>query len=517
MEYGTSGFRDRAFTLPHVMYRMGLLAVLRSKAKNGASIGVMVTASHNPEEDNGVKLIDPSGEMLESKWENLASELVNAKDDDLKVSLESIVQEAGIDNNHQGSVLIARDTRSSSPQLAKAVVDGAETLGGLVEDFGLLTTPQLHYIICCRNSYKRYGVDSAEGYYKKLTNAFHLLEPPQGSHNLNYLPHLSVDGANGIGAYKLKEMIPYLNGALKIDIFNDGSSGKLNYQCGADFVKISQKPPEGTDLITGHRYASFDGDADRLIYFYLDDNKVFHMLDGDKMATLIAQYIKNCVEATKLDLELHVVQTAYANGSSTNYIQNVLKIPVSCVSTGVKYLHHEAKKFDIGVYFEANGHGTVLFSENAKNMLKEASSEQCANEEQRKAAHKLLNVIDLINETVGDAISDMLLVEAILRDQSLSISDWDSLYVDLPNRQLKAKVPDRRVICTTDAARVCTKPEGLQDAISALLAKYNNARTFVRPSGTEDIVRIYAEADTQDNADLLAQVVREKMMAFIMK
>ena len=30
--------------------------------------------------------------------------------------------------------------------------------------------------------------------------------------------------------------------------------------------------------------------------------------------------------------------------------------------TGVKYLHEAAHHFDIGVYFEANGHGTVLFS-----------------------------------------------------------------------------------------------------------------------------------------------------------
>lgn len=38
-------------------------------------------------------------------------------------------------------------------------------------------------------------------------------------------------------------------------------------------------------------------------------------------------------------------------------------VPVSCVSTGVKHLHHEAEcKYDVGVYFEANGHGTVLFS-----------------------------------------------------------------------------------------------------------------------------------------------------------
>lgn len=30
--------------------------------------------------------------------------------------------------------------------------------------------------------------------------------------------------------------------------------------------------------------------------------------------------------------------------------------------TGVKYLHEAAHRYDVGVYFEANGHGTVLFS-----------------------------------------------------------------------------------------------------------------------------------------------------------
>lgn len=35
------------------------------------------------------------------------------------------------------------------------------------------------------------------------------------------------------------------------------------------------------------------------------------------------------------------------------------KVPVACVPTGVKHLHHRAQEFDVGVYFEANGHGTV--------------------------------------------------------------------------------------------------------------------------------------------------------------
>ena len=45
----------------------------------GASIGVMITASHNPEPDNGVKLVDPLGEMLEPAWELIATELVNVR------------------------------------------------------------------------------------------------------------------------------------------------------------------------------------------------------------------------------------------------------------------------------------------------------------------------------------------------------------------------------------------------------------------------------------------------------
>ena len=42
---------------------------------------------------------------------------------------------------------------------------------------------------------------------------------------------------------------------------------------------------------------------------------------------------------------------------------------MACVPTGVKHLHHRAKQFDIGVYFEANGHGTVLFSDAAIDQI----------------------------------------------------------------------------------------------------------------------------------------------------
>lgn len=120
------------------------------------------------------------------------------------------------------------------------------------------------------------------------------------------------------------------------------------------------------------------------------------------------------------------------------------------------------------------------------------------NEEQIEAAKNLLLTIDVINETVGDAISDMLLVEAILLDSGWDVRDWFNTYVDLPNLQKKISVADRSVITTTDAERKCVTPEGLQDEIDKAVAKYPRGRSFVRASGTEDIVRVYAEAASKE-------------------
>ncbi|XP_045488302.1 phosphoacetylglucosamine mutase [Pieris rapae] len=507
IQYGTAGFRTKASLLEHVVYRMGLLAVLRSRCKNGRTIGMMITASHNLEPDNGVKLIDPDGEMLEESWEGIATRLANVSDNDLESTTAQIIKEVNADMALKASVYIGMDTRYTSPRLAAAAVHGVMALKGTAKEFGIVTTPILHFCVKCRND-NTYGTPTEEGYYEKIVGAFKSIRqklPVCGNYNTT----LYVDGANGVGGKKLNIIKKTLDGELDLVLYNlGGNGGKLNLNCGADFVKVSQKPPVGVEHVPYQRVASLDGDGDRIVYYYVDDSNNMHLLDGDRIATLFASYItellKGC-DATHLRLGL--VQTAYANGASTKYITENLKVPVTCVKTGVKHLHHAALSYDIGVYFEANGHGTVVYSDVTKTTIAKVAQE--GDTEQRKAAQLLLSFIDLTNETVGDAISDLFLVETVLCERGHDVRQWMESYNDLPCRQLKVTVEDRNAIKTTDAERKCTSPESLQERVDELVSSYKCGRAFVRPSGTEDIVRVYAEADTQESAVKLAAEVAQ--------
>jgi phosphoacetylglucosamine mutase len=87
-----------------------------------------------------------------------------------------------------------------------------------------------------------------------------------------------------------------------------------------------QKAPDGLPLTTYPKYCSIDGDADRLLYFFLDQNLKFHMLDGDRFSVLFALFISKKLNDAKLldQVNIGVIQTAYANGSSTDYIVNTM-------------------------------------------------------------------------------------------------------------------------------------------------------------------------------------------------
>jgi len=457
-------------------------------------------------QDNGVKIVDPYGEMLEAEWEIYATALANAPNTEMFIGfLEQIVYDQKIDLLHPSKVVYARDTRPSGLVLVNALRDGLEAIGAIGRDEGICTTPVLHYIVRCINTAgtkEAYGEASAEGYYKRLSDAYTVLVKHQPTP-----PKLVVDCANGVGALALQQLIQHLFPTLEFISVNTDTenSSLLNRDCGADFVKTHQYwAPNVENLIAdGQRGCALDGDADRLIYYYRDDRGHFRLLDGDKIAALASIFITQLIAQSGLDAEkfyVGVVQTAYANGSSTKFYET-RKLAVECVSTGVKHLHHAAERFPIGVYFEANGHGTVLFSQPFIDAIYERNP---ISPTQAAALRYLKALTNMVNQAVGDALSDMLMVEAILAHLKFGPVEWDSLYIDLPNRLVKVIVPDRSIFRTEDAERRLVSPVELQERMDDITFQYPQGRAFVRPSGTEDCVRVYAESTHRYQTDELA-------------
>lgn len=371
MKYGTAGFRDEWTKLHAIFIRMGVLAVLRSRSSGGKCCGVMITASHNPEKDNGIKIVDTDGGMLSQEWEPLAEEIANLKSVvDVLHYINVLEERFECGNIYQNaSVIVGRDTRPHSKELFDCVCAGVRAMGGTVLDLGEVTTPQLHFVVQATNVGEKNVFDdfhretALAQYHSTLMMGYIDLKrssPNEGPSNV------VVDGAFGVGGISIVEFVRTLGAycntksdlsqySLEVDLRNGVGQGKVNEDCGAEIVQKGQRPPCNFDASkdAGKLMCSYDGDADRIVfqsYLPLSGGEATWVLfDGDKIASLVSAFLIEELRAAGLTegsdaCAMGVVQTAYANGASTDFLRS-RGIEVAFAKTGVKYCHHEALRY----------------------------------------------------------------------------------------------------------------------------------------------------------------------------
>lgn len=480
--YGTAGYRSNTPDMVNIICRSAFIAYLRSSSFAGKRIGIIITASHNPVDYNGVKFIDHNGNMLDKSWEKCSDDLVNCEDKDFHNMLNKILRKnsnlCDIDDGITGHVVIGRDTRESGQDLSDQIKDVLSQVDCVVEDYGVVSTPEMYYLI--RMSNNKNMLEEKENYLNNLLINFRRLRDLTE----NDLP-IMVDTANGVVKKNITE-------DMKISVINE-NTGILNYNCGADFVKSHNQVPlinnfNFKDEKENTLFASFDGDADRLVFFNLQNN--FNLIGGDAQAVILANYIKSLIDNIGLRLKIGVILSIYSNGGALDFLN---KFDTEMVQTGVKNSVKAAKKYDIGIFFEPNGHGSVIFSNNAIQAFNTGNTKE----------YEILQIMsNMFDPCIGDALANLLIFKCILS----SVVNLKP-YKENGCKLLTVKVKDRSLITVNDQNDVLF-PKTLQERINEEVDR-SGGRAFVRPSGTEDVVRIYAECSNQQDSDILALKVAQ--------
>ena len=142
---------------------------------------------------------------------------------------DELIEEIEINMDNPARVVFARDTRASGSRLVGVLTTALTAANVEFVDFKYLTTPQLHYIVRCKNTlgtpYK-YGEPTEQGYYQKLADAFK-----------KAMKGRTTSGAmTVVGGPKLRELRKYLStakdGGVDIKIINDNviDPDSLNFE-----------------------------------------------------------------------------------------------------------------------------------------------------------------------------------------------------------------------------------------------------------------------------------------------
>jgi phosphoglucosamine mutase len=372
-----------------------------------------------------------------------------------------------------GAVFIGRDTRSSGPELERAFASGVASAGGNAVMAGILPTPavallalDLGIVISASHNPPEYnGVKFFDRNGRKLSDVEEeeieaLLDaeprnPESGQIDDlevavdSYLDHvLDRFGTDLVG---LRVGVDCANGAYS------AIAPRAFQDCGAQIVTIGTEPDGSninvdcgaTDLRALQQLVrdqglsigvAFDGDGDRMLA--VDEHG--DALDGDQILAILA-----------LELGVDTVVVTKMTNLGFHRLMEERGIRVVTTDVGDRYVLEALAQEHAALGGEQSGH-----------------------------------IIYLHGHVTGDGLAAALLLAGTLKGRSLA--ELAAVMPRFPQKQENVRVARKEL---SDAVRHEV------DRLNAQLD--GNGRVLVRPSGTEPVVRVLAEAETDEEASSL--------------
>jgi phosphoglucosamine mutase len=383
----------------------------------------------------------------------------------------------------RGRVFVGRDTRGSGPVLEEALARGIVSGGGVAVLAGVLPTPavalmaqDLGVVVSASHNPPEYnGVKLFDHEGQKLSDAEEheieaLLDAPASGGG-------SIERHEGASASYLEYVLDRFGADLAglriaVDCANGAYSGIAPAgfeQLGAQVTALANAP-DGTNINAGcgatdlgmlqatvraggHDLGvAFDGDGDRMLA--VDERG--EPVDGDAILAILA-----------LDREVdRVAVTVMANlGLHRLFADNGIAVDVTDV--GDRYVLEALRREGAVLGGEQSGH-----------------------------------IVWLRDHVTGDGLAAALLLCAALRGRSLS--EAAAVLERLPQVKENVRVSRREL------------PAGVREEAERLTAALDGrGRVLVRPSGTEPLIRVLAEAETEAEAQRLcgtiARLVRQEL------
>lgn len=401
-------------------------------------------------------------------------------------------------------VLVARDTRISGQLLETALISGLLSVGIEVMQLGVVPTPAVSYLTRTQNAVagvmisashnpaqdngiKFFGADG----FKLSDDQEEEIEALLDSEN-DDLPRPSTEGLGTVDEFP-EGTIKYIQ-FLQTTIANDlegisvcidaanGATAPLINQLFADletdFYTMGDRPnglnindgvgsthPEVLQEFVKEKGAqvglAFDGDGDRLIA--VDENG--ELVDGDKIMFICGKHLKSkgrLVDNT-------IVSTVMSNLGFHKAIEENGMVALKA-QVGDRYVVEEMRKGNYTLGGEQSGH--IVF----------------------------LNL-----NTTGDGLLSAVQLLSVMKETGKTLSELAAEVTIYPQKLVNIRVRDKHT--------VMDEPE-VKAIIESVESEMNgDGRILVRPSGTEPLLRVMAEASTHEKVDTyvnqIADVIRE--------